>query len=176
MPPGPSTRRSRWPLAALSLLVTFAIEAWLNAPLRAVPGGIVGLELARTPEAARHIIEVWSAADLVARARAGVWFDYAFLAAYGWFFRELILLSWIRRAGLNVWFARLPVLAAAFDAVENVGLLMMLGGRITTGWTTLAAVFAALKFFLLACALVYLAAGGLALAARRGSRRDPAGR
>jgi hypothetical protein len=160
-------RRSRWPLAVVSLVVTFAIEAWLNRPLAIAPGGIVGLELARTPAAAQQILDMWSAADLIGRARTGVWFDYAYLAAYGWFFREMVLLEWwTRAAAVDAWFARLPIVAAAFDAVENIGLLMVLGGRVTLPWTTLAAVFAALKFVLIACTVIYLVTGIIVLAVR----------
>jgi hypothetical protein len=164
----PNARRSRWLPATIALFVTFLIEAWLNVPLSIAPGGIIGLELARTPDAAERIVDVWRAADLVSRARAGVWFDYAYLAAYGWFFREMVLLeSWTRSAAVETWFARLPVIAAGFDAVEDIALLMMLGGTIAPPWPMLAAVFASLKFVLLICTAVYLLVGGVVLIARR---------
>lgn len=168
-----SDRHRRWRLSVISLVATFAVEAWLNRPLGMVPYGILALEFAWTPEAARKIVDVWSAADLIGRARAGVVFDYAFLLAYGWCFYEMVLRQCWTGTAADRRVARLPLVAAACDAIENVGLLFMLGGRVTPGPASLSAWFATVKFALIGITGVYLFVGLVVLGARRASRKRP---
>jgi hypothetical protein len=75
--------------------------------------------------------------------------------------------GWIRMGRVGLVVAVLPV--AVFDAVENVGLLMVLGGNVGAV-PAIAAGFALAKFAALALAILSLPAGLVFLAVRPGRR------
>ena len=132
--------------AALWLL--FAVSAALLAVLSAIDlrmwdeggPGIVGFEIAGDRGEADRILAEWGP-DGRSAARLSLWLDFLFLAAYGAF--------WALAARPSpVWVAA-PV-AAGFDALENVMLLLLLGGSGGSALPVLASVFATLKFLALA--------------------------
>jgi len=136
--------------------------------------GMVPFELTGGEQRADEILAEWSEAGQDA-ARESLWIDFGFLLAYGTFLtlalravREIAATRGWRRlfavGAVVVWFG---ALGAAFDALENVCLLLTLGD---TGAASplLATVFASCKFFFLAAAIAYLLVGlGLRLFDRR---------
>ena len=165
-------RRALW-LTGLASLALFAVLTALDLRMRDAGGpGIVGFELAGSEERAVGILADWGAAGRDA-ARASLWIDFPFLLAYGAFLTLAVaaLRDLARRRGLGrlaaagVGIVALPATAAAFDAIENVGLLVAVEGEGGDRAPLLATVCASLKFVLLAIAIAYLAA--VPIAARR---------
>ncbi len=100
-------------------------------------------------------------------ARRSLWIDYAYIVAYGTFLvlasaatRDLAQRrSWRRMAAFGLAAVPFAAAAAAFDAIEDVGLLLAVnghGGDLAPG---LARICASLKFLLLALVIAYLVAG-----------------
>ena len=142
------TRRSAlWVLFAVSgglFLVLGAVDARLwdeGGP------GIVGFEIAFERDEADRILAEWGP-DGRDAARLSLWIDFVFLAAYGAF--------WALAAHpARVW--PLAIAAAGFDALENVALLVELGGARGAAWPVLAGAFATVKFVALAVVVGYVA-------------------
>jgi hypothetical protein len=100
-------------------------------------------------------------------AKRSLWIDYAYILAYGTFLVLACLATrdlaeergWRRMAAFGVAAAPFAAAAAAFDAIEDVGLLLAVnghGGDLAPG---LARVCASLKFLLIGLTLAYLIAG-----------------
>lgn len=84
--------------------------------------GIVGLELARDPAAARRIVAVWED-EGVAAARTAIRLDWAFIPSY-------VLLGASLGTALDLPVAAgAVVVAGALDVVENVAMLRVLDGH-----------------------------------------------
>ena len=140
--------------------------------------GIVGFELAGSDGRAAEILDDWGEEGRDA-ARASLWLDFPFLLAYGAFLTLAVaaLRDRARRRALGrlaaagVVVVALPATAAAFDAIENVGLLVSLEGEGGDRAPLLATICASLKFGLLAITAAYLLA--VPIAARRAGRRGP---
>jgi len=139
--------------------------------------GIVGFELAGSEHRATQILGEWGD-DGIDAAKASLWLDYAFIVAYGTFLvlaaaatRDLAeRRGWQRLAAFGLPVMTCAAAAAAFDAIEDVGLLLAVnqhGGAVAP---RLSQVCAILKFALLAVTIGYLVAG---LAMRFGWRRRP---
>lgn len=161
-------------------LVMFAIFRVLDQPLRTdiSPNGIVSFELARTPQQAQAIVDVWKGRIVVysdgehANAMAippgepflyhevpminaafGLGLDYLFMPLYAFALAFGTLLVAQKHQG---WIHSLAVLAgygaflaALFDAVENYSLLKVLLGAYQAGFPAIAAICASIKFGLL---------------------------
>lgn len=132
----------------VALWALFAVSGGLLAVLSLVDlrmwdeggPGIVGLELAWERGEVDRILAEWGS-DGRSAARLSLWLDFPFLVAYGAFWA---LAAWPAR----VW--PLALVAAGFDALENIVLLIELGGAGGAAWPVLAGVFATLKFLALA--------------------------
>jgi hypothetical protein len=129
------------------------------------------------------------AAELIARlgsggvddARMATYLDFPLLVLYGVALSAACIVVAARAAdrgsarlaaaGRSI--AWLALIAAACDAVEDVAILVVLGGNVDQPWPAIASVFAAVKFGLLAVVIVYLVAG-LALTLRRRVPREAA--
>ena len=160
----PPARRSRVFYALLGL--TFLLLLVMNftgLPLntRAAPQGIISFEFAATPQRAQQMLDSWTPE---ARVRAGFiqGLDFLFPIAYS----TTVALACIMAAGvlrrrelagwrLGSWLAWGLWAAALLDYIENIGLLVLLFGRVASPFPQLAAVCAALKFALLVCGLIY---------------------
>lgn len=165
-------------LIALALM---AILNWVGAPLNSGPAnlGIVSFELARTTEASNAILSAWDAnARLHAAFSLGL--DYLFMVAYAAAISVACLKSGRllaeRRWPLSVLSGPLAVaawVAAAFDAVENVALTVILFNQAAvTPWPFVAWLCATLKFTLIFIGLVYaFYAGATFLVARMSGQR-----
>ncbi|HEY0739046.1 MAG TPA: hypothetical protein VGD69_29270 [Herpetosiphonaceae bacterium] len=177
--PIPRQRRALifWVMLALTVVINRLMAGPLTTP--AAPYGIVSLELAGTEANARAIIDSWDAA---AREQAlfGVRLDYLFLLTYStaislgcvWAASLVGERRWLASAGLYL--AWLQWLAALFDAIENVGLLYMLGGQTEQPWPLIAQWFAIPKFALIVLGLLYTLVIGVGLWLRRRLSRAPA--
>ena len=127
--------------------------------------GMVTFELTGGQERADEILAEWGEEGQDA-AREQLWIDFPFLLAYGAFLtlalgavRDMARDRGWRRltaiGGVVVWFG---ALAAGFDAIENVCLLLTLDGA-GAAFPLLATIFASCKFILLTIAIAYLLAG-----------------
>jgi hypothetical protein len=128
--------------------------------------GIVGFELAGSQDRAAEILADWGDEGTDA-AKASLWIDYAYIVAYGTFLvlaaaatRDLAERRGRRRmASLGPAVMAFAAGAAAFDAIEDVGLLLAVNGHGGDLAPRLAQVCAILKFALLAATIAYLLAG-----------------
>jgi hypothetical protein len=127
--------------------------------------GILPFELAGGQDRADEILAEWGE-DGRSAARESLWIDFGFLLAYGAFLTLALAASrdrarqrgWRRLAAVGGIAVSLGALAAAFDALENVCLLLTIDDT-GTALPVLATVFAACKFVLLTVAIAYLLAG-----------------
>lgn len=130
------------------------------------------------------------AVDLVARlgpsgvdaAQMAHYLDFAYLITYGLALSAACIVLAARAADrgrtplaavgpLVAWFA---VIGAAFDAIENVALLLVLDGRTDQPWPALAFAFASVKWMLLAVVIVYLVVAVAATLSQRETAAEPA--
>ncbi len=141
--------------------------------------GIVPFELTGGQDRADEILAEWGEEGQDA-ARESLWIDFGFLLAYGTFL-TLALAATRDLAGARGWrrltrvggvVVSFGALVAAFDALENICLLLTLDGA-GSAFPLLATIFAACKFILLAVAIVYLLAG-LAMRLRGRGQAAPA--
>lgn len=128
--------------------------------------GIVGFEFAGSEERAAEILAEWGDEGIDA-AKASLWIDYAYLVAYGaflvlaaWATRDLARSrGWTRLAAIGTPLIVCAAAAAAFDAVEDLGLLLAVNRHGGGFAPRLAQICASLKFALLAVTIAYLLAG-----------------
>jgi hypothetical protein len=138
--------------------------------------GIVPFELTGGQGRADEILAEWGE-DGQDAARESLWIDFGFLLGYGTFLTLALAAmrdlarerGWRRLAAIGGVVVSFGALGAAFDALENVCLLLTLDGTGAT-FPLLATIFAACKFILLATAIAYL----LAVLATRLLVRGPA--
>jgi hypothetical protein len=171
------TRRRALIASAVASVAIFAVLALLDVRMMDTGGpGIIGFELAGTQARAAEILADWGTNGIDA-AKASLWIDYAYIAAYGtflvlaaWATRDLALeRGWSRMAAWGL--AAIPFAAAgaAFDAIEDVGLLLAVnqhGGALAP---RLAQICASLKFALLAVTIAYLLTGVVLRLRERGT-------
>lgn len=140
--------------------------------------GIVPFELTGGQDRADEIIGEWGEKGQDA-ARESLWIDFGFLVAYGTFLTLALAATrdlarrwdWRQLAAIGGVAVYFGALCAGFDALENVCLLLTLGGA-GAAFPLLATIFAACKFAFLAATIAYLVAG---LAMRLRSRRPVVG-
>ena len=169
-------RRALW-ILGVATLGLFVVLAALDGRMQdAGHHGIVAFEVAFTSGKAQEIIVAWGSKGHDA-AQLSLWLDFLYLIAYGLFLWLAIraLGDAFRSRGMDGWarpaaaISLLPLIGAAADAVEDVFLLLVLGGHAGSAGPLLAGSFATLKFVCLAIAIVYLLAGLVALALARRS-------
>jgi hypothetical protein len=166
----------RWGLV-ISAVVALALLAAMRPAEQRMQDtggpGIVTFELTGGQDRADEILAEWGEKGRDA-ARESLWIDFGFLAAYGALLTLALAATrdlarergWRRLTAIGlvvVWFG---ALAAAFDLLENVCLLLTLDGD-GAAFPLLATVFASCKFLALAIAIAYIAAG-LLMRLRRG--------
>jgi hypothetical protein len=161
------TRKRALVASAIASIVIAAVLVVLDARMMEAGGpGIVGFELAGSQRRAVEILGEWGMKGTDA-AEASLWIDYAYIVAYGTFLvlaalatQDLALRrGWRRMAAFGPAVIAFAAAAAAFDAIEDVGLLLAVnehGGDLAP---RLAQVCATLKFLLLAVTIAYLLAG-----------------
>jgi hypothetical protein len=160
------TRRRRLIAAGIATVVLLLAMAPADQRMRDTGGpGIVPFELAGGQDRADEILGEWGE-DGQDAARESLWIDFGFLLAYGTFLtlalaavRDLARRrGWRRLAAIGGVVVSFGALAAAFDALENICLLLTLDGA-GTALPLIGTVFTACKFLLLTGALAYLLAG-----------------
>lgn len=127
--------------------------------------GMVLFELTGGEERADEILAEWGEEGQDA-ARESLWIDFGFLLAYGAFLTLALAATrdlarernWGRLTAIGAIVLSFGALGAAFDAFENICLLLTLDGA-GAAFPLLATIFATCKFVLLAVAIVYLLAG-----------------
>ncbi|HEU4736361.1 MAG TPA: hypothetical protein VFS48_04975 [Solirubrobacterales bacterium] len=127
--------------------------------------GMVPFELTGGQDRADEILAEWGE-DGQDAARESLWIDFGFLLAYGSFLTLALAAirdlarerGWLRLTAIGGIVASFGALGAAFDALENICLLLTLDGA-GSAFPLLATIFAACKFILLAAAIAYLIAG-----------------
>jgi len=127
--------------------------------------GMVPFELTGGQERADEILSEWGEAGQDA-ARESLWIDFGFLVAYGAFLTLALAAvrdtardrGWHRLASIGRVVVPFGALGAAFDALENICLLLTLEDA-GAALPLLATIFATCKFILLTTAIVYLLAG-----------------
>jgi hypothetical protein len=127
--------------------------------------GIVPFELSGGQERADEILAEWGEEGQDA-ARESLWIDFGFLVAYGTFLTLALAATrdlardrgWRRLGAIGAVAVCFGALAAGFDLLENVCLLLTLGGA-GAALPVMATIFASLKFVRLAAAIAYLAVG-----------------
>ena len=168
------TRKRALIASGIASLVIGAVLLLLDLRMTDTGGpGIIGFELAGTEDRAAEILADWGDRGTDA-AKASLWIDYAYIVAYATFLvlaaaatRELAgRRGWSRMAALGVAVVPFAAAAGAFDAIEDVALLLAVnqhGGALAP---RLGQVCAIAKFTLVTTTIVYLLAG-LALRLRR---------
>jgi hypothetical protein len=141
---------------------------------------IVEFEFAWDEERAAEIRADWGDEGQDA-ARLSLWVDFVYLLSYGAFLvvasaatRDLASRrGWRRMAAFGALAVPFSAVGAAFDAVEDVFLLIALGGDGGDLAPALAAIAASFKFLLTGIAIAYILAG-LVLRVTRRSAPGPA--
>jgi hypothetical protein len=162
----PVTRR--WGLIAAGIATVILLLAMSPADKRMQDTGgpgIVAFELTGGEERAEEVMAEWGEEGRDA-ARESLWIDFGFLVAYGTFLTLALAATrdlareraWRRLAGVGAVVVSFGALGAAFDALENICLLLTLGDG-GAAFPLLATIFAACKFALLGVAIAYLLAG-----------------
>jgi hypothetical protein len=142
----------------------FALPAFGRMDERTVD--IVELELMRTTTKAQELLTLL-AGDGIDSARTAVYLDFPVLILYGATLSAACILVAARAAekglplfeGLGKALARVAVIAAALDALENVVLLVVLDGHPDQPWPGLAFAFASVKFVLLGVVVLFVLVG-----------------
>jgi hypothetical protein len=155
------------------LLLTFAVMIVFRIVGPDKPN-IVDYELAGSAVRSQAIIDAWSPVDRI-HAGFNLGIDYLYMPLYS----SLIALALVWAAGVFRSSAASSIglllawglwLAACFDAIENVALIVILfNAAAIDPWPPLAAVCAAIKFALIAIGLVYVVVGLAARVIKRNS-------
>jgi hypothetical protein len=145
------------------LLIAYAL-AFVPFALVGRSDQLTRLQLAGSSSRAREIVGSWSSSDTV---------DLAFLQGFDFVHPLLygVLLAlgavWARRhlrRGADRGYplvAWIPVVAAGFDVLENIGMIAMIRGNFDAPVPTMTSVFAMAKYALLLLGLLYIAAGAM---------------
>jgi hypothetical protein len=161
------TRKRGLIASAIASIAIGAVLIVLDARMMDTGGpGIVGFEFAGSEERSAEILADWGD-DGTEAAKASLWLDFAYILAYGtflvlaaWATRDLAeSRGWRRMAAIGTAVIPFAAAAGAFDAIEDVGLLLAVdqhGGDLAP---RLAQICASLKFALLAVTIAYLLAG-----------------
>jgi len=159
----PALQRKLFGWSLLALLLVYAFIGWASLPLAnpTAPSGIVSFELAGTPERAAEIIASWDA-RAQRYAAFGLGFDYLFMLTYAAALSLACLSAGriLRQRGwpFSGWaggLAGAAWVAAGLDAIENLGLTLILLESAGTPWPQIARYCALGKFSLLFFGLVY---------------------
>lgn len=176
--------KSYWPISkdvrllplALTAILLMLILNWVGAPLitTAAPLGIISFELGRQPEASNAILASWDG-RAQRHAAFSLGLDYLFMLAYAAAISvaclkagNLLHVSGWPLSGLAFPLAVGVWLAALLDAIENLGLtVILLSGTAVGLWPGIAWACALVKFAIIFVGLVYIFYAGAAYMASR---------
>ena len=159
------TRRWGLIVSGIALVALLLAMAPAEEQMQENGPGIVAFELAGSQDRADEILAEWGDSGQDA-AREQLLIDFAFMIAYGTFLVLAVAAvrdrvrdrGWPRFAAVGTVVVPFGAAAAAFDAMENACLLAVLG-EAGSAFPALAAIFAGIKFILLAMAIAYLVVG-----------------
>ncbi len=129
------------------------------------PSGIIAFELAKTLEQSQAILASWDANEKI-NAGISLGIDFLFLFVYGVFFALACFsvaikfknsVEWFYKLGITLAF--LQIVAALFDAIENIALIKLLLGSNNSLFSPIAYYFASIKFAIIAIGIVYIIIG-----------------
>jgi hypothetical protein len=152
-------------LWAGSSVVSVAVAMLMRRLACTLHPRILDLEFAATPLNAKLLLETWGHENR-RRARTVLILDYLLLAGYGaagWSLAKLVtdfacLRNWQWLARLGPVAAWLMIAGAAFDAIENLGALIMIsavGRGGTRRWPLITSIFSVAKFVSIVIVLQY---------------------
>lgn len=151
-------------LAALATVIVFLVMRWLSVELKGEysPMGIISFELAKNYAEAKNIMNTISVTLM--QISTGV--DFIFIIAYTLFFSFCCkaLMNNYRSSGIKTIgfiFLELSILVGVLDLVENVAMLITLGGYGSNLSVTITRWAAILKFSLAGIVLLYIIIGSL---------------
>ncbi|MBD3339122.1 MAG: hypothetical protein GF353_08430 [Candidatus Lokiarchaeota archaeon] len=151
------------------LYMTFIIFTTIEIYLQSKSGyGVIEFELAWTSENIDKIFRAWGQEGKKKQIYVTI-VDFFYIPAYVFFMSGTILLLIRNLNGkiqdLGVYFTLLPFLAAAFDVIENINLLLMLTNEAFV-WSPcpfIASFCATIKFLLLFATILFFFVGLIAL-------------
>jgi len=144
-------------------IITIMVMQYFNAPLEndICENGIISFELAKELSKSQAILDSWNEHAKIA-AGLSLGFDFLFLLIYSSFI-ALLIHKLNERLWKNKPFYRIGniliwaiFLAALFDAIENVPLIILLLGDLQQYWSSIAYYFAVLKFIILIVVILYV--------------------
>jgi hypothetical protein len=160
--------RKRWlVLLGIATVVLTIVGVLIERPMHDAGGpGILAFEFAATKAHATQILTEWGPKGRNA-ARVSLIVDYAYMVSYGGFFtlaglatRDLARTrDWLRLAATGTIVPFFAAVAAIFDAIENVFLLLVLGGHGGGHAPLIATVCSSIKFTLITIAIGYVLCG-----------------
>ena len=160
--------RKYWLIALGTATVALTVVGVvLERPMEHAGGpSILAFEFAATKARVSQILAEWGSSGRRA-ARIGLIVDYAYMVSYGGFFllaglatRDLaIQRGWRRLAVAGAIVPFFAVAAACFDAVENVFLLIALGGTGGNAVPLIATACSGIKWVLITLAIIYTICG-----------------
>ncbi|MFZ1926438.1 MAG: hypothetical protein WAU42_09875 [Solirubrobacteraceae bacterium] len=166
--PARTITRKYWLLVlGTATVVLTVVGVVLERPMEHAGGpSILAFEFAATKARVGQILAEWGPSGRRA-ARIGLIVDYAYMVSYGGFFllaglatRDLaIRRGWRRLAAAGAIVPFFAVAAACFDAVENVFLLIALGGNRGNTAPLIATVCSSIKWVLITLAIIYAICG-----------------
>jgi pimeloyl-ACP methyl ester carboxylesterase len=170
-----------WAIGTATVGVGVALVALDGRMWDAGGPGIVGFEVAGSARRAHDILVEWGRAGRDA-ARLSLWLDFLYLAGYAAFWalaahaigRRARRFGWRRMARLGGVAVVVSLSAAAFNALADVLLLLVLGGHGGRAAPPLAAVCATLTFLCIGAAILIVLVAPARLAVRRWPRGAPA--
>jgi hypothetical protein len=166
-------------LGILTVALTVTLEAIDPSHVSHGPS-ILAFEFAGSRARAMQIVAEWGSKGRSA-AHLSLLLDYAYLLSYGSFFalagfavRDTARTrGWRRLAALGSVVPCFALAAAGFDAVEDIALLLALAGNGGSFAPPFATVCSAIKFTLIASALLYALCGASMWLGGRLSGREP---
>jgi hypothetical protein len=140
------------------------------------PNGIISFEFAGELDLAQRMVDSWGHTGRI-YAGLNLGLDYLFLAVYACAISlGCVLVSrglYLRKSAMadaGIIIANAQFLAAILDCVENYGLIQVLLGTQTEAWPRLAKWCAWPKFLIVAAGLIFVIAGALWIAVRKGNQ------
>jgi hypothetical protein len=160
--------RKQWLIVLGIAMVALTVVGFLlEKPMERTGGpGILAFEFAATKARASQILAEWGPKGRHA-ARISLIVDYAYMVSYGGFFtlagfatRDMARTrDWRRLAAIGTVVPFFAAAAAIFDAIENVFLLLVVGGHGGSIAPLIATVCSSIKFTLITIAIGYVLCG-----------------
>ena len=149
-------------ISAVITIVVWLLMRPVEEALKAIsPYGVMELEFAWTVAKINQIFNAWGT-ELIAQELYVTLLDFIFLIVYSTFFASVTLLLTRRILSgriqlVGFYMTIIPLIAALFDAIENINLILMLSSPANFPIFSpfLASIFATLKFTLLIIVIIF---------------------